>query len=100
MAGPVYLADTSVYVAQSRSPEVRQRFEGLMAAGRLAVCQMVAMEYLNNAPSPKVYEALWAGLHGQRWMDVTTAVMTRALALHPVVAKANQHMPFQLPGLI
>jgi hypothetical protein len=49
MSGAVYLADTSVYVLQSRHAVVRRRFEGLLAEGRLAACQMTALEYLSNA---------------------------------------------------
>ena len=79
MADVIYLADTSVYVVQGRDPDVRRRFESLLAAGRLAACQMTALEYLNNAPDPLGHEILWAALHGHRWIDVTAAAMSRAL---------------------
>lgn len=100
MPGIVYLADTSVYVLQGRHPLVRQRFETLLASGRLAACQMVALEYLNNAPDPSGYEVLWRALHGQRWMDVTTEAMTRALAVHRALARTSRHRHFRLPDLI
>lgn len=100
MAGPIYLADTSVYVLQGRHPEVRSRFESLLAAGRLAACEMTAMEYLNNAPDPRGYEILWAALHGQRWFEVTGAAMSRALDVHRALAAQSQHRHFRLPDLI
>lgn len=100
MAGVIYLADTSVYVLQGRYPQVRQRFEELLADGRLAACQMTALEYLNNAPDPKGYEILWGALHGHRWMDVTKSVMDRALAVHRMLALNSQHRHFRLPDLI
>jgi predicted nucleic acid-binding protein len=100
MAEPVYLADTSVYVLQARSPEVRKRFEALLAAGRLAACQMTTLEYLNNAPDPQGYEVIWGAMHGHRWMDVTDAAMTRALAVHRELAARSQHRHFRLPDLI
>jgi predicted nucleic acid-binding protein len=100
MAGAVYLADTSVYVLRSRHAEVRKRFESLLVAGRLAVCQMTAMEYLNNAPDPKGYEVLWGALHAQRWLDVTTQAMDRALEVHRELAATSQHRHFRLPDLI
>jgi hypothetical protein len=53
MAGVVYLADTTVYFLQGRHGVVRRRFETLLAEGRLAGCQMSALEYLNGAPDPK-----------------------------------------------
>lgn len=44
--------------------------DDLLTEGRLAACQMTALEYLNNAPDPKGYEVLWGALHAQRcgWM--------------------------------
>ncbi|MGI8647362.1 MAG: VapC toxin family PIN domain ribonuclease [Acidimicrobiales bacterium] len=100
MTGTVYLADTSVYVLRAQHGQVRQRFETLLMEGRLAACQMSALEYLNNAPNPRSYEILWSALHGHRWMDVTTQVMDRALAVHRLLAAASQHRHFRLPDLI
>jgi predicted nucleic acid-binding protein len=100
MAATVYLADTSVYVLQGQHPGVRARFVTLLTEGRLAACQMTALEYLNNAPSPAGYEVLWGALHGQRWMDVTTAAMQRALDVHRLLAARSQHRNFRLPDLV
>ena len=100
MAAPIYLADTSVYVLQGRHPQLRRRFETLLAEGRLVGCQMTALEYLNNAPDPKGYEILWGALHGHRWLDVTTRAMHRALAVHRLLAASSQHRHFRLPVLI
>lgn len=100
MAGTIYLADTSVYVLRQRYPAVRDRFEALLTEGRLAACQMTALEYLNNAPDPAGYEVLWAALHTQRWMDVTTSAMQRALDVHHMLAARSQHRKFRLPDLI
>ncbi len=100
MAGPVYLADTSIYVLQGRHPQVRRRFESLLADGRLAACQLTSLEYLNNAPDPHSYETLWGALHGHRWLDVTTGAMDRALATHRALAARSQHRHFRLPDLI
>jgi predicted nucleic acid-binding protein len=100
MAGAVYLADTSVYVLQARHQAVRERFEELLMAGRLAACQLTALEYLNNAADPGGYSALWDALHGQRWMDVTTQAMDRALDVHRRLGLKSQHRHFRLPDLI
>lgn len=100
MAGTVYLADTSVYVLAGRHKGVHERFAALLAEGRLATCQMTALEYLNNAPDPKGYEVLWGALHAQRWMDVTAAVMDRALAVHRELAANSQHRHVRLPDLV
>jgi len=100
LAGAIYLADTSVYVLQARHPQVRQRFEALLSAGRLAACQMTTLEYLNNAPDPRGYEILWGALHAHRWIDVTTQAMNRALEVHRALAATSQHRHFRLPDLI
>jgi predicted nucleic acid-binding protein len=100
MAGQIYLADTSVYVLQGRHPVVRQRFERLLIEGRLASCQMVALEFLNNAPDPQGYEVLWKAMTGQRWLDVNTEAMDRAMEVHRVMAAKSQHRHFRLPDLI
>ncbi len=100
MAAAHYLADTSVYVLQGHHPQVRRRFEELLTEGRLSMCQMTALETLNNAPDPAGYERLWGALHGQRWIDVSTDAMTRALAVHRELAAASQHRHFRLPDLI
>lgn len=100
MAAPVYLADTSVYVLQGRHPAVHARFTALLTEGRLAACQMTALEYLNNAADPKGYEVLWAALRGHRWIDTTAAAMERALQVHRMLAARSQHRHFRLPDLI
>ena len=100
MAAPAYLADTTVHVWQRRDPGVRQRFESLLAEGRLAVCEMSALEYLNNAANPTAYEAIWRALRGHRWMEVTSQAMERALAVHRELAATSQHRHFSLPDLI
>jgi predicted nucleic acid-binding protein len=100
MAGQIYLADTSVYVLRRKYPAVRQRFEALLAEGRLAACQMTSLEFLNNAPDPQSYETLLGALTGQRWLDVSTDAMNRALATHRALARTSQHRHFRLPDLI
>ncbi len=100
MAEAIYLADSSVYVLRARHAFVRERFTQLLTEGRLAACQMTALEYLNNAPDPHGYEILWGALAAQRWIDVTSAVMDRALEVHRKLAQKSQHRHFRLPDLI
>ena len=100
MAGAIYLADTTVYVLQARNDQVRRRFDDLLLEGRLAACQMTALEYLNNAPDPRRYEQMWTAIHGQRWIDVSTDAMNRALGVHRLLARMSQHRLFALPDLL
>ncbi|MDX2972023.1 PIN domain nuclease [Kribbella solani] len=100
MAGAAYVVDTSVIVLRGRDESVRHRFNTLLIEGRIVLCQMVLLECLNNAPDPKSYERMWADLQGQRWQDVNTEVMDRALDVHRMLAKKSQHRGFRLPDLI
>ncbi|MBV9313451.1 MAG: hypothetical protein JO100_06795 [Pseudonocardia sp.] len=106
MSTATYLADTSIYVLQGRHPKVRRRFETLLIEGRLAACQMTALEYLNNAPDPAGYEILWRAMHTQRWLDISTAAMDRALGVPASVAshlvsntQAGRHRAVDVPGM-
>ncbi len=100
MASVIYLADTSTHVLRNRDPAVRRRYESLLVEGRLAACQMTALEFLNNAVDTKGYEAAWGALHAHRWIDVTKDSMNRAMAVHRKLAKTSQHRSFSLPDLI
>ena len=100
MAGIVYLADTSLMVHQNQHPEVRSRYERLLLDGRVAICQMTALEWLNNAPDPRSYALLSSQLRGHRWMDVGTEVMDRAMEIHAQLAAKSQHRNFSLPDLV
>ncbi len=100
MAGLIYLADTTVFVLRDKHSGVQRRFLGLLVEGRLAVCQLSALEHLNNAPDPRGYEIVWNALHGMRWFDVTTDALNRALVVHRRLGERSQHRHFRLPDLI
>ena len=100
MAAATYLADTSVLVLQGRHSSVLDRYQRLLIDGRLGICQMVAMEFLNNAPDPQGYKTVWAALQVHRWFDVTSAAMDRALEVHGQLGAISQHRNFSLPDLI
>ena len=100
MAGAIYLADTTIYVLKDQFEQVGRRFETLLLEGRLASCQVTALEYLNNAPDPRRYEQMWAAVHGQRWIDVSAEAMTRAMTVHRQLARTSQHRLFSLPDLM
>jgi predicted nucleic acid-binding protein len=100
MAGAIYLPDTSVYVLRNRSEPIKRRFDSLLAEGRLAACHMTALEWLNNAPDPKAYGRMQRALSAHRWIEVTSAVMDRAVAVHNELGRLSQHRNFRLPDLI
>lgn len=100
MTGAVFLADTSVFVLQQRRVEVRRLFDTYISQSRLAACQMTALEWLNNAPSPSGYAELRRSIYGIRWIDVTTAAMNRAVEVHAELGTRSQHREFSLSDLV
>lgn len=95
-----YLVDATVLVLRAQHIAVERRFDSLLIAGRLALCQMALLEYLNHAPDPKSYERLWTGLRSQPWVDISTEAMDRSLEVHRELAKHRQHRNVELRDLI
>ncbi|MGH3548523.1 MAG: PIN domain-containing protein [Pseudonocardiaceae bacterium] len=58
------------------------------------------LEYLNNAANPSSYESVWGALHGQRWINVTTEAVDRALDVPREMASASQHRNLRLRDLV
>ena len=100
MTGATYLVDTTVLVLRGQRDVVEQRFDTLLIEGRLVLCQMALLEYLNSAPDPRSYERLWTNLHAQPWVDITTEAMDRSLEVHRELAKQGQHRDVKLRDLI
>jgi len=100
MAGTVYLADTSLMVQQDRHPTVRGLYERLLLQGRVALCQLTALEWMNNAADPQGVALLAAAIKSHRWLDVTTAAMDRALEVQKHLATKGQHRNFSWPDLV
>jgi hypothetical protein len=48
---PVYLADKSAHTQRSHSDQAAERLDRDIAAGRIAVCEIVALELLYSARS-------------------------------------------------
>jgi predicted nucleic acid-binding protein len=100
MTEAAYLVDATVLALRGQHDLVEQRFDSLLIEGRLALCQMALLEYLNDAPDPGSYERLWTNLHGQPWVDITTEAMDRSLDVHRELAKKKQHRSTKLRALI
>jgi predicted nucleic acid-binding protein len=55
--------------------------------------------YVLQGRPPQV-RARFAALHGQRWLDVGTAALQRAMDVHRLLAASSQHRHFRLPDLV
>jgi len=100
MAGIVYLADTSFLVHQERVPVLRDRYERLLLQGRVALCQVTAIEWINGTADAQAVAALATVIKGHRWFDVTAGAMDRAMEVHLQLATKGQHQNFSWPDLV
>ncbi|WP_063060591.1 PIN domain nuclease [Nocardia sienata] len=99
MSTPVYLADKSAHAQRYNSEEAAQRLDREMAAGRLAICEMVALELLYSARNSSDYLRLNAALQALPWAATDGAAMKRALDVQRRLAQRGQHRR-PLPDLI
>ncbi|GGL30739.1 PIN domain nuclease [Nocardia jinanensis] len=99
MSTPVYLADKSAHAQRYNSEEAAQRLDREMAAGRLAVCEMVALELLYSARNSSDYSRLDTALRALPWAATDGAAMKRALDVQRRLAQRGQHRR-PLPDLI
>jgi predicted nucleic acid-binding protein len=81
----VELADTSVW-ARKAHPQLRPWFAAALAAGELAICDMVALELLHSASTPELYTGLAADLTGLSWFRMDQAEWRRAIEVYGLLA--------------
>ncbi len=93
------MLDSSAWVHRILNESVRSRVDDLWLASRVATCQMVVAEVLNNANDMRSYKSLQHSLIAARWMPVTEAAMDRALEVHAALADRGMHRHCSLPDL-
>ncbi|WP_067474667.1 PIN domain nuclease [Nocardia amamiensis] len=96
---PVYLADKSAHAQRYTSEDAARRLDSEIATGRLAVCEMVALELLYSARNGSDYLRLNTALEALPWVATESAAMRRALDVQRQLAKRGQHRR-PLPDLI
>lgn len=97
--GGLCLVDKSALERRNRSVEARERLEAMLAEGVLASCQLIDLEVLYSARNLRDYRALRRSLAALPRLDVTTAVLDRALGVQALLARRGQHR-VPLPDLI
>lgn len=95
-----YLADKSALTRRETRPEVRRLIEPLLLSGAIATCGIVDLELLYSASSPTIYEDSAASLRALPRVQITEAIVDRALEVQALLAKRSQHRAVPLPDLI
>lgn len=87
----LYLADKSAHAQRYRSVEAAERLDRGIAAGEIAVCEVVALELLYSARSSADYEALAGALAALPWLPTGHDALRRALDVQHQLATRGQH---------
>jgi predicted nucleic acid-binding protein len=95
-----YLADKSALTRRETRPEVRQVIEPLLLSGAIATCGIVDLELLYSASSPAIYASLATSLRALPRVQVTEAIVDRALDVQARLARRSQHRAVPLPDLL
>ncbi len=95
-----FLADKSALARQLTRAEVREALDPLVLGGEIAVCGIVELELLYSATSPTNYRAYAEALRGMPRVEVSEAVLRRALEVQAMLAKRSQHRAVPLPDLL
>jgi predicted nucleic acid-binding protein len=77
-----FLVDTTILILRERHDQVLTWFAAQLAADNLAVCDVVALEYLMGARSGGHYDELGEAISGMHRVDIEPADWQRARAVH------------------
>jgi len=98
------LADTSAWLVARREPAVRQRFERAVAAGSVAICDMVKLELLRTARNPREFEDIRFELDSLRNCPLGQREWNRALDVYEEICRSgpgnDHHRSVSHPDLL
>ncbi len=80
------LADTSAWVVQARSPDVRERFSELLVEGEIAICDMVKLELLAQARNGSDFDRRRQELDDVGYCPIRIEEWERALDVYGALA--------------
>jgi predicted nucleic acid-binding protein len=80
------LVDTSVLILRQRSRPVADWFATRLHADAIAICDMVAVEYLMGARTGQHYDELQAALMAMRWVTIEPTDWHRVREVQRVLA--------------
>jgi len=81
------LVDTSVLILRQRNDAAAEWFATRVRADAVAVCDMVALEYLMGARSGRHYDELDEALQAMRWVTIEVTDWRRAREVQRSLAR-------------
>jgi predicted nucleic acid-binding protein len=89
----------SAHMLAARSTEVATQLRTWITEGRIATCEMIALEVLYSARSLAEYDKRRAQVESFRWLPTTNTALRRAIDVQHELAQRGQHRR-PLPDLI
>lgn len=83
------LVDTTVLILQWRHAAVHDWLLSAISTDRVAICEMVALEYLAGARNAADYTAIEESLRAYRWVHVEPPDWARALDVHRALSRVS-----------
>ncbi len=98
----MHLADTSVLINAAHAGPSRDWLRDAATEARVALCDMVAMEYLRGARDVAEYQAFEQSLRAYPWLRIEPADWDRALNVSRQLAEisAGFHRSVPIPDLL
>ncbi len=95
------LADTSVW-GRRKHPALASWFENELDAGKLAMCEMLALELLHTASTRRLYGLLADDLLGLPWLHMENWEWRRAMEVYGALAVQGEqrHRSVKHPDLL
>lgn len=87
----MYLLDKSAFERRRGCDQAAARINRHLAAGELAVCEVITLEILYSARSANEYGKIRAAMNGFEWLAVSNEALQRALEVQALLAQRGQH---------
>jgi predicted nucleic acid-binding protein len=98
----MHLADTSVLINAAHAGPSRDWLRDAATEARVALCDMVVMEYLRGARDMAEYQAFESSLRAYSWLRIEPADWDRAMDVSRQLAEvsAGFHRSVPIPDLL
>jgi predicted nucleic acid-binding protein len=98
----MHLVDTSVLINAAEAGPSRDWLRDAATEARVALCDMVVMEYLRGARDAEEYHAFEQSLRAYPWLRIETSDWERAMGVSRQLAavSAGYHRGIPIPDLL
>ena len=95
-----FLLDKSAYELGKKELEAKEKIRDLLLLGKLATCEITALEWLYSAQNAQNYQDIQGILAGMVWLPTTNAALQRALEVQQLLLRSGGRHRRPIPDLI